>query len=275
MQTVLFIEPLPLIRHSICSILSEGHPDYQVLEMDMPDTTPDGPYPENIDLVIVSVGATHHRSVIIDWIQKHYQKLPILVIVDAHEPPPPNTLPATVTCVSHEITPKVLKALVNLLLAGCTDQQLHPWLYRPTKTDTQQPKQEVNTIKDPVDEWELLGLTPRQYEVLVLLSKGYPIKTVGRVMNISAATAKAHTEALYQRLDVNSRNAAVYKAIQRGATLGWGMDKVRSMANSSPERREAPHGPWGVALPPGYRPSRDNQGPGAEQTQHSDTPRAA
>ncbi|MER1965811.1 hypothetical protein [Castellaniella sp. FW104-7G2B] len=35
------------------------------------------------------------------------------------------------------------------------------------------------------------------------------------------ATAKTHTEALYQRLSVNSRNAAVYAAISRGATLGW------------------------------------------------------
>lgn len=67
----------------------------------------------------------------------------------------------------------------------------------------------------------MLGLTPRQYEVLVLLAKGYPIKTVGRQLNISVATAKAHTESLYQRLDVRNRNAAVYAAIAKGATLGW------------------------------------------------------
>ncbi|MBP6018077.1 MAG: response regulator transcription factor [Burkholderiaceae bacterium] len=70
-------------------------------------------------------------------------------------------------------------------------------------------------------ESEMLGLTPRQYEVLVLLAKGYPMKTVGRQLNISVATAKAHTESLYQRLDVRNRNAAVYAAINRGATLGW------------------------------------------------------
>jgi len=70
-------------------------------------------------------------------------------------------------------------------------------------------------------ESRLLGLTPRQYEVLVLLARGYPMKTVGRTLNISVATAKAHTETLYQRLDVHNRNAAVYAAVSRGATLGW------------------------------------------------------
>lgn len=70
-------------------------------------------------------------------------------------------------------------------------------------------------------EWEMLGLTRRQYEVLVLLARGYPMKTVGRYLNISVATAKAHTETLYQRLDVHNRNAAVYVAVSRGATLGW------------------------------------------------------
>lgn len=70
-------------------------------------------------------------------------------------------------------------------------------------------------------ESQLLGLTPRQYEVLVLLARGYPMKKVGRELNISVATAKAHTETLYQRLDVHNRNAAVYAAVSRGATLGW------------------------------------------------------
>jgi DNA-binding NarL/FixJ family response regulator len=67
----------------------------------------------------------------------------------------------------------------------------------------------------------MLGLTPRQYEVLVLLAQGHPMKTIGRKLNISVATAKAHTETLYQRLNVHNRNAAVYTAVSKGAKLGW------------------------------------------------------
>ena len=70
-------------------------------------------------------------------------------------------------------------------------------------------------------ESHLLNLTHRQYEVLVLLARGLPLKSISRELKISASTAKAHTEALYMRLAVNNRNAAVYTAIARGATLGW------------------------------------------------------
>jgi len=64
-----------------------------------------------------------------------------------------------------------------------------------------------------------LGITPRQYEVLTLLSRGYPLKTVASILNISPATAKAHAAMVYQRLDVNSREEAVFAARQRGAML--------------------------------------------------------
>lgn len=65
-----------------------------------------------------------------------------------------------------------------------------------------------------------LQLTPRQYEVLALLARGYPLKKVSQMLQISLATAKTHTEALYLRLAVNNRHAAVYTAVSRGATLG-------------------------------------------------------
>lgn len=83
-------------------------------------------------------------------------------------------------------------------------------------------------------ESQLLGLTPRQYEVLVLLARGYPMKKVGRALNISVATAKAHTETLYQRLDVHNRNAAVYAAVSRGATLGWANVSTAQVSVANP-----------------------------------------
>lgn len=66
----------------------------------------------------------------------------------------------------------------------------------------------------------LLGLTERQYEVLVLLAQGDTLKVIAQKMSISTATAKTHTEALYQRLGANSRSSAVFNAMERGAKLG-------------------------------------------------------
>ena len=71
------------------------------------------------------------------------------------------------------------------------------------------------------DEAEMLKITPRQYEVLVLLARGYPIKTVSRMLNISVATVKSHACTLYQRLKVRNKGEAVYAALQRGSTLEW------------------------------------------------------
>lgn len=82
----------------------------------------------------------------------------------------------------------------------------------------------INRTESKIDkhpcEATLLGLTERQYEVLVLLAQGWPLKTVAKKMRIATATAKTHTEALYRRLGANSRSSAVFAAMEKGAKLG-------------------------------------------------------
>ncbi|WP_444634901.1 response regulator transcription factor [Cupriavidus oxalaticus] len=79
----------------------------------------------------------------------------------------------------------------------------------------------AHTSETPSSGAHLLNITERQYEVLALLARGYPIKTVSRMLNISVATAKTHACTLYQRLHVRNKGEAVYVALQRGATLDW------------------------------------------------------
>ncbi|WER49554.1 response regulator transcription factor [Cupriavidus sp. WKF15] len=79
----------------------------------------------------------------------------------------------------------------------------------------------AGTYETPSAGAHLLNITERQYEVLALLARGYPIKTVSRILNISVATAKTHACTLYQRLHVRNKGEAVYVALQRGATLNW------------------------------------------------------
>lgn len=75
-------------------------------------------------------------------------------------------------------------------------------------------------------EAKMLGLTPRQLEVLAFLAEGYSIKEISRKLSISPATTKVHTQTLYQRLGVHSRHDAVHTAFSRGATLGRSRLKI-------------------------------------------------
>lgn len=64
-----------------------------------------------------------------------------------------------------------------------------------------------------------LQLTVRQYEVLVLLSRGYPLKTISRMLNISMATVKTHARMVYRRLRARNKGEAVYAARRLGSRL--------------------------------------------------------
>lgn len=93
------------------------------------------------------------------------------------------------------------------------------------------------------DEAEMLQITPRQYEVLVLLARGYPIKTVSRMLNISVATVKSHACTLYARLKVRNKGEAVYAALQRGATFEWVSGDEPSARNQAVRRDETLYPP--------------------------------
>ncbi len=61
-----------------------------------------------------------------------------------------------------------------------------------------------------------LGITKRQLEVLRLLTKGLPNKTIGRELHIAESTVKTHIKILFNLLKVNNRVACYHKALQLG-----------------------------------------------------------
>lgn len=52
------------------------------------------------------------------------------------------------------------------------------------------------------------SLSARQREILTMLAAGESNKQIGRLLNISTGTVKAHLESLYQRLEVKKRTQA-------------------------------------------------------------------
>ena len=49
---------------------------------------------------------------------------------------------------------------------------------------------------------DLKSLSARQREILTMLAAGESNKEIGRALNISTGTVKAHLESLYRRLEV-------------------------------------------------------------------------
>jgi DNA-binding NarL/FixJ family response regulator len=59
-------------------------------------------------------------------------------------------------------------------------------------------------------------LTPHEIRLLKMLVEGHTQTTAATVLNISYNTVKFHMRRIYQKLDVNTKSAAVAKAIRSG-----------------------------------------------------------
>jgi two-component system, NarL family, response regulator len=60
------------------------------------------------------------------------------------------------------------------------------------------------------------NLTPREREILEMISKGLTNKQIGAALEISANTARNHVNNILEKLDVADRTEAVTTAIQQG-----------------------------------------------------------
>jgi len=61
-----------------------------------------------------------------------------------------------------------------------------------------------------------VGLTPREVEVLALLTGGLPNKSIARQLGISAKTVSNHIDHIYAKLGVSNRAGAAMQAMQYG-----------------------------------------------------------
>jgi DNA-binding NarL/FixJ family response regulator len=56
------------------------------------------------------------------------------------------------------------------------------------------------------------SLTAREFDVLSLLPQGMSTKNIAEVLFLSEATIKTHLAAIYRKLEVSNRTAAVHAA---------------------------------------------------------------
>ncbi|MAO50074.1 MAG: hypothetical protein CML16_04230 [Pusillimonas sp.] len=239
MARIMILEPYPLLRLGLVQLLSGLGTD-TILHSQGNLTENETPA-EHYDLVLMSIGEINTQNRIQE-VEQLFTPDAILLMGEA--PTLPNDVakisPTIAGYIASSSPSEVLQAAVRLVLAGGTCFPRKTEVATPVEiksdpivtayTPIRWPPAIELSVRPPKSrrEHEMLGLTPRQYEVLVLLAQGHPMKMIGRKLNISVATAKAHTETLYQRLNVHNRNAAVYAAVSRGAKLGWA-----SLANNT------------------------------------------
>lgn len=61
-----------------------------------------------------------------------------------------------------------------------------------------------------------VGLTPRERDVLALISQGHTDEGIAHELELSVHTVRSHTKALFRKLDVHSRAEATRRAVELG-----------------------------------------------------------
>lgn len=256
MATILLLEPHPLLRLGLRHLLAQAHVPGDLVDLDPASLQDPDPWTHHADLLIFGLPADTDLG----WrslaaLCERLQPMRVLVLADHVPAPLPDSgLPEAVRgLLAKTCSADALEAAIRLVLAGgeCFPSQLPPTRHvghaghaevqmqatpearhaaapivvplHSVPVDLPHPvaQEKVAAIETPAAGSHLLNITERQYEVLALLARGYPIKTVSRLLNISVATAKTHACTLYQRLHVRNKGEAVYVALQRGATLNW------------------------------------------------------
>ncbi|MEM9722618.1 MAG: response regulator transcription factor [Bacteroidota bacterium] len=98
---------------------------------------------------------------------------------------------------SHSKKDTILKAIGELLEGGAP---MSPSIARKIT-------EFFFNANNPIKELELLS--PREKEVLELLSKGYLYKEIGDLLKITTGTVKQHIHKIYQKLHVQNRTEAI------------------------------------------------------------------
>jgi DNA-binding NarL/FixJ family response regulator len=97
-----------------------------------------------------------------------------------------------------------------------------------------------------------LSLSPRELEILEMVSKGLTNKEIARVIQVSPFTVRNHVRHIIAKLEVGSRTEAVTVAIQQGILMAH--DSFFDGGRADKSRAGLSEGPISLlALPPGSR----------------------
>jgi len=92
-------------------------------------------------------------------------------------------------------------------------------------------------VRMPSQAHSLVALTPREQEIVRMVAKGYPNKTIAGVLNISSWTVCTHLRRMLAKLGVASRAAMVARLLEEGRV--WDQTRPNDQALAGPPSSSA------------------------------------
>jgi DNA-binding NarL/FixJ family response regulator len=176
---------------------SHGEPDFEYFR-----PNPGGPNPSGPSASDWNVGGWNAAGV------------PVILLVDNPGRRISEALPAGVRAVlPRNITPTEIAAAIEAVAAGL--YVFHPSDIDSIPTLRPVPSETAPELGEPIVE----HLTPREIEVLQLLSAGLGNKEIATRLNISEHTAKFHVASIMGKLGAATRTEAVTLGIRHGLVM--------------------------------------------------------
>ncbi len=72
---------------------------------------------------------------------------------------------------------------------------------------------DIKVVPEPAPDRDDIGLTDREVEILTFIAKGYQVKEVGTLLDISPNTVSFHVKRIYKKLNVHNRAEATAAAV--------------------------------------------------------------
>ncbi|MDO5666579.1 MAG: response regulator transcription factor [Alcaligenaceae bacterium] len=206
MNELLIADDHPLFREALRGLISKHYPNTKIYEAENSDSlfalVDDHADADLLLLDLNMPGAEGYSSLV--FLRSHHPQLPI-AIISAHEDP---TLMRR--AVDHGAMGYIPKSADIDTLCSAIDQILSGEIWLPQNAR----KTPAVTLKEKEAAKLVSELTPQQFRVLQMVTRGRLNKQIAYDLGVSETTIKTHMTAILRKLGVSNRTQAVLLAYE-------------------------------------------------------------
>ena len=136
---------------------------------------------------------------------------------------PTHAVHVPIQAAAADTTPALQDVLRSLLMQLCSSEARNPLGYRDDEAQCEQVILDVNVdgaryllLRLPHPNRQRVILSPREQEIVRMVSQGHPNKVIADVLGISLWTVCTHIRRIFAKLGVTSRAAMVARLLETG-----------------------------------------------------------